>query len=37
MYKGRAEYEPMRDFIIKVGSFFKKLKKKLKKKKTKPQ
>jgi hypothetical protein len=33
MYKGRPEYEAMRDFILKVESFFKKLKKKNKKKK----
>ena len=25
MYKGRAEYERMRDFILKVESFFKKV------------
>jgi hypothetical protein len=31
MYKGRPEYEAMRDFILKVESFFKKLKNKKKK------
>ena len=37
MYKTKEEYEQMRDFILKVGSLIKKLKKKLKKKKAKPQ
>ena len=29
MYKGRQDYEIMRDFILKVESFFKKQKKKV--------
>jgi hypothetical protein len=33
MYKGRPEYEAMRDFILKVESLFKKIKKKYKNKK----